>query len=321
MGQIVSVKDAAKILKDNDNILILTHKRPDGDTTGSAGAICAALRKIGKKAYVLQNPEITNRYAPLNDKYYPADDFKPDFIMTTDIADSGLFSENALKYIKTIDLAIDHHRSNPLFAKFNVVEPETAACGEIVYELIVELGVAIDEEIAYSIYIAISTDTGCFKFSNTTSHTHIVAAKCLETSIDGGEINRAMFETKSMRRFEIEKYVFDNMEFYNNGRIAIVIITRDIIDKVGADIDDLDSIASLTRQIEGVECGITVTENQDGTVKVSVRTTKEIDASAICCLCGGGGHLRAAGASFESSSNNAKKKILKAVEEIMDSGN
>ena len=127
-------------------------------------------------------------------------------------------------------------------------------------------GVKFTADIAECIYIGVSTDTGCFKFSNTTAHSHAVAAACLTAGIDGGEINRVLFETKSRPRFEMERIVFDTMEFHENGAIAVAVLWRRDIDHAGADMDDLDSIASLTRQIEGVQIGITLTEKPDGTV-------------------------------------------------------
>ena len=238
---IVDVAGAAAALQAADDILILTHRRPDGDTAGCAGALCRGLQQIGKRAYILENPEITRRYAPLIVPYYPPEDFVPAYV--------------------------------------------------------------------------VSTDTGCFKFSNTTAHSHAVAAACLTAGIDGGEINRVLFETKSRPRFEMERIVFDTMEFHENGAIAVAVLWRRDIDHAGADMDDLDSIASLTRQIEGVQIGITLTEKPDGTVRVSVRTTKEMDAAAICKKVGGGGHVRAAGASFTCGMAEAKAAMLKAAEE------
>ena len=152
----------------------------------------------------------------------------------------------------------------------------------MLYDVLTALGVKFTADIAECIYIGVSTDTGCFKFSNTTAHSHAVAAACLTAGIDGGEINRVLFETKSRPRFEMERIVFDTMEFHESGAIAVAVLWRRDIDHAGADMDDLDSIASLTRQIEGVQIGITLTEKPDGTVRVSVRTTKEMDAAAIC---------------------------------------
>lgn len=317
----VDVAGAAAALQGADDILILCHRRPDGDTTGCAGALCRALRQIGKTAFILQNPEITKRYAPLIVPCYPPEGFRPRFVVSTDIAEEKLFPDTAEEYKGKVDLVIDHHRSNLGFGKKNLVRPDAGACAEVLYDVIMALGVKLTTDIAECVYVGVSTDTGCFKFSNTTAHTHAVAAACLTAGIDGGEINRALFETKTMPRFQMERIIFDTMEFYEDGAIAVAVLWRADIDRTGADMDDLDSIASLTRQIEGVQIGITLTENKDKTVKVSVRTTKEMDASAICRKCGGGGHIRAGGASFDCGMEEAKAAILAAAREQYHAAN
>ena len=311
----VDVAGAAAALQAADDILILTHRRPDGDTTGCAGALCRALRQIGKTAYILENPEITRRYAPLIVPCYPPEGFVPRYVVSTDIAEEKLFPDPAEQYKGKVDLVIDHHGSNIGFGHKNLIRPDAGGCAEVLYDVINALGAKFTTDIAECIYVGVSTDTGCFKYSNTTAHSHAVAAACLTAGIDGGEINRALFETKTMPRFQMERVVFDTMEFYENGVIAVAMLWRADIDYAGADMDDLDSIASLTRQIEGVQIGITLTENKDKTVKVSVRTTKEMDAAAICKKCGGGGHIRAAGASFDCGMTEAKAAILKAAQE------
>ena len=311
----VDVAGAAAALQGANDILILSHRRPDGATAGCAGALCRALRQIGKTAYILENPEITKRYAPLIVPCYPPEGFQPQFVVSTDIAEEKLFPDTAVLYKGKVDLVIDHHRSHIGFGSKNLVRPDAGACAEVLYDVIMALGVKLTTDIAECVYIGVSTDTGCFKFSNTTAHTHAVAAACLTAGIDGGEINRALFETKTMPRFQMERIIFDTMEFYEDGAIAVALLWRADIDRTGADMDDLDSIASLTRQIEGVQIGITLTENKNGTVKASVRTTKEMDASAICKKCGGGGHIRAAGASFDCGMEQAKAAILKAAQE------
>lgn len=314
----VTVSEAAALLREADDILILSHRRPDGDTAGCAGALCRGLRQLGKTAYVLENPEITARYAPLIVPCYPPAGFAPKFVVTTDIADVNLFSDNAEGYKGKIDLALDHHRSNPGIGRHNLIRPEAGGCAEVIYDVLLALGVQLTEDIARCVYIAVSTDTGCFRYSNTIPHTLRVAAACLEAGVDGGEINRALFEVKSWPRFEMERILFDTMEFLHGRKIALAILRRADIDRTGADMDDLDSIASVTRQIEGVQVGITLTENKDGSVKASVRTTKEVDASAICSKCGGGGHLRAGGASFPVgvSTEEAKRQLVQAAEEV-----
>ena len=316
MNRDVTVQEAAAALREADDILILTHRRPDGDTAGSAGALCRGLRALGKTAYIGVNPEITRRYAPLITECYPAEDFSPKYIVTTDIADYSLLTDNAEEYKDKIDLVLDHHRLSRIEAPIRLVRPEAGGCAEVIFDVLEALEVPFTEDIARCIYIGVSTDTGCFKFSNTVPHTLRVAARCLEAGVDGGEINRMLFETKSMPRFQMEKIIFDTLEFYRENCIAVAILRRADIDRTGADMDDLDSIASLPRQIEGVQVGITLTENRDGSVKASVRTTKEVDASAICARLGGGGHLRAAGVSLACGVDEARAQLLEAANAV-----
>lgn len=311
-----AVAEVAQALTAADHILIVTHRRPDGDTTGCAGALCRGLRQLGKCAYILPNPDLTARYADLIEPCYPPDDFQPACVVTTDIADCSLFTPNIQPYQHDIAVVIDHHRSNSIDAPVRVVRDTAGACAEIVLDVLDALQVQLTADIARCIYVALSTDTGCFRYSNTTADTLRGAARCLEAGIDGGEINRQLFEVKSWARFQMERIIFDTMEFLHDGKIALACIRRADIDRTGADMDDLDSIASLTRQVQGVQVGITVTENVDGSCKVSVRTTKEVDASAICAKCGGGGHLRAGGASLNCDLEQGRQRILAAAQAV-----
>lgn len=311
-----TVTEAARALLAADNILILTHRRPDGDTTGCAGALCRGLRQLGKTAYILENVELTRRYEDLIAPCYAPADFAPACVVTTDIADYGLLTDNAEPYRDRLDVVLDHHRSNAMAAPVRVVRETAGACAELIADVLDEMGVELTADIAECLYIALSTDTGCFRYSNTTPDTLRIAARCLEAGVDGGEINRRLFEVKSWPRFQMERIIFDTMEFLMDGKIALVIIRRTDINRTGADMDDLDSIASLTRQIEGVQVGITITENTDGTSKISVRTTKEVDASAICAKCGGGGHLRAGGASLSCGPDEARDQIVEAARQV-----
>ena len=122
---IVDVAGAAAALQAADDILILTHRRPDGDTAGCAGALCRGLQQIGKRAYILENPEITRRYAPLIVPYYPPEDFVPAYVVSTDIAEEKLFPDTAERYKGKVDLVIDHHGSNDGFGE---KKPHPAGC-------------------------------------------------------------------------------------------------------------------------------------------------------------------------------------------------
>lgn len=310
------VSEAARGLQSADHVLILTHRRPDGDTTGSAGALCLALRALGKTAYVAENPEITKRYAPYIVPYAPPKGFEPHVIVGVDMAEENMVFEGGEDLAARTDLVIDHHGSNPGFGKYNLIIGERASCAEIVCEVIEELGVPLTQPIAEAIYVGVSTDTGCFRYSNTTAGTLRTAAKCLDAGVNAGELNRVLFETKSRARYEIERVIQGNMQFFRDGKIAVATITLEDRRRTGADWDDMDAIAAMPRQIEGVEVGLTLTELDSGKTKASVRTTKEVDAAAICMLVGGGGHLRAAGATLDCPLEQAVTRMLEATERV-----
>lgn len=192
----VTRDDAARLLRERDGFLILTHKRPDGDTIGCAVALCLALRRLGKTAWVLPNPDATALFDPYwGDTPAPAD-FVPDTVVSVDVASEGLFPDNALPYRGKVELALDHHPSNEDFAAHTCVEADKAACGELLYRVITQW-FPVDAALALPLYVAVSTDTGCFVYSNTTPHTHAVAAALMETGIDAAWVNKRHFRTKS----------------------------------------------------------------------------------------------------------------------------
>ena len=184
------ITKAAALLRQHNNILILTHRRPDGDTAGCAAGLCAMLRQIGKTAYVLYNPDITASNRGYLEPYWAPAGYAPEFVVSVDIASRSLFFPAAEEYFDRIGLAVDHHPSFEGFGAAQCVDASCAACGEIVYAICRELG-EITPEAALPLYAAVSTDTGCFVYANTTANTHRVAAALLETGIDYFAVNAA----------------------------------------------------------------------------------------------------------------------------------
>lgn len=307
-------KDCAAFLMQHDGYLILTHKKPDGDTVGSAAALCAGLRAVGKRAYVLENPDITPRYAPYIAPFVSAADFVPETIVSVDVADTTLLPKNAVQYAETITLGIDHHDVSRLFTTHAYVESDSAATGEMIFLILEELGVALTKDMASALYAAVSTDTGCFRFANTTPRTHRIAARLMECGADWYEMNQTLFSVKTATRIAVESAILGSLTFYADGRIAVAVVSKAMKAKTGATQDDLDGISSLAYQIEGVEAGVTVFEQSDG-YKISLRTGAGVDAAAVCARFGGGGHNRAAGCHFTCSLADAIASIVGAVEE------
>ena len=312
----LTVQEAAARLRQMDNVLLLTHVRPDGDTIGSAAALCQALRDMGKTAYLLYNPEITDTYAPYAAPYWAAEDFVPEHIVSADIAALNLLPDNAAAYASRVELAIDHHGSQEFFAAETCLDADAAACGEIVYRVIQEL-TAVTPAIAMLLYVAISTDTGCFVYANTTADTHRIAAELLETGIDVGPVNKVLFRTKSKTRLAMEARMVADMELYDGDRVVVMSIPLSLRQELHATEADIEELSSLAALVEGTDCGITLRELKPGKVKLSLRTGPRVDACAVCQRLGGGGHKAAAGATVDGTLEDAKALILQAYRAVV----
>lgn len=310
---------AAAILKAQNNILILTHRNPDGDTLGCAFALLRGLLSLGKAARVACCDEIPQKYDYMWAGISQAD-FTPDYVVAVDIADEKLLGEPLFSaYSGKVDLCIDHHLSNTRYAKALYLRECAATC-ELIYEVLSELGIEITREIADCLYTGLSTDTGCFRYSNVTPYTLKLAAKMLEAGANAAEINRVMFETKTHTYLRLEELVLKTLEMYFDGRCAVVTITQEMFRQSGSNESECDGIASLPRKIEGVIVGATLREREDGTFKVSLRTYAPVDAAKVCGKLGGGGHARAAGCELQADSLEAEKqKLLEIIRTELES--
>ncbi|MCL1806535.1 MAG: bifunctional oligoribonuclease/PAP phosphatase NrnA [Oscillospiraceae bacterium] len=291
------MNDVVNFLKKHNNFLLLTHRRPDGDTLGSAAALCAGLRSLGKTAYLWPNPEITGRYVPYTKPYFAPEDYRPDAAVAVDIASKSLIPE---QWKIPVHLRIDHHPDagrDELFAELNYTDPSAAACGEVIQELLETLGVTLTKEIAAALYVAIATDTGCFRYSNTTAKTHRLTAKLMETGISAYAVNNEIF-AKSKERLAVEAAVAANIHYCAGGRAAVAYLS--LADRGGAAEDDLENLAGLPQGIKGVEVALLLREEKDGW-RVSCRSKEPYAANKICGVFGGGGHDRAAGAEIEGT--------------------
>lgn len=313
----ITLESAAKTLLSKDKILILTHRSPDGDTIGSGYALAMALRKLGKSVKVDCTDPFPEKYSYFTDKLEKLE-FDEEFVVSVDVADTKLLGEKLSDYADKIDLCIDHHGSNTKYAKEYYVEASAAAAAQVIAKLIRLMNVEFDKDIANAIYTGITTDTGCFRYTNVTAETHRIAADMIDCGAESGMINRLMFETKSRSRLEIERRVMDSIQFYLDGRCAIAYATIDMMKESGAVDSDMEGVSSLPRQIEGVMAGITLREKNNGKFKVSVRTTDELDASAICANFGGGGHKAAAGCMITGTLNEAIEQIIEVVRQALE---
>ena len=293
MSEILDIARVAKLLAEAENILILCHKNPDGDTLGSAGGLYWALKAMGKTAAVFCSDPIHERYAYMGLELFRGQ-FKPAYIVAVDIAGQQLFGEAAAQYADKVDLCIDHHGSNSGYASAMLLDDTAAATCEIVYDLIPAMSVDIDARMADCLYTGVSTDTGCFKFANTTARTHRVAAGLIDLGADLKMLNELLFENKSKQRIAIEQLALSTLEYHYDDTCALIVLTREQINAIGADDTDLEGITSMPRSIGGVLAGLTKRQQPSGSYKISVRTKVGLDACAICEGLGGGRHKQAA---------------------------
>ena len=312
----VNEREAALRLSQAERVLILTHRRPDGDTVGSAAALCRGLRLLGKQAFVFPNEDITPRLSFLLEGLLAEESYAPDLICAVDIADTALFTDGARRFEAKVDLCLDHHPSNVGYARELCLAPKASAAAEVVYRVLQALNVTPDLPMWEALYVAVSTDTGCFKFSNTTPLAHVLAAEAIAAGVDFHRHNHTFFEAKSKNRFLIERRMFDRMIFSPDGKVCCSWLDRPWLNGIGATDDDLDNLSTLTMSLEGVECGIILTQNKkDPAWKVSVRTHKPADASRICQRFGGGGHPRAAGCTAEGEPEASARALMEAAAE------
>ena len=302
--------DAAGWLLRQDRYFIVTHENPDGDTIGSAAALCAGLRQLGKAAWVIDDPRCPEKYRYLLRGLTKNEADAADTVISVDVAAPHMLAEK--RYESRLQLRIDHHGSATPFGENELVDSKAAACGEIIYDLLQLMDVKPDVPMANALYTAVSTDTGCFRYANTTEKSYLVAAACKAVSPDLTDITRALFDTVTLGRLKLQSWLVEHMEFLKEGTVAVCAIPYNLKEQLGLMEADMENISGFPRSIEGVKLAATLREEADGPVKLSVRAVPGYDAAAICERFGGGGHKGAAGASLPMTLQEAVK-IVKAV--------
>ncbi len=304
----INVKEAAAFLMGCDGCLIYTHASPDGDTLGSATALALILRSLGKEAFVYSPDGIPKKLS-----FLPVDglflDNEPENLtpVSVDVASPKLLGNAKNTFF---ELSIDHHKVNSVDCERLLCMDDRIACGEIIYMISVELGVVLTKDIALSIYTAISSDSGGFRYEATKAETYIIAARCIETGIDFADINRRLFESKTPEQVALIKTAYKNLELLRNGSFAVVGLKPEEVEKCGADENDFDCINPIPREIAGVRASAVI-RKKGGMIKVSLRSNDDTDVSEMAARFGGGGHIHAAGFSLDCDYKTALETVRK----------
>lgn len=309
----MNYKQCAKLLLTHENILILTHKNPDGDTVASAAALCSALRRGGRNAYLYRNSQINEKLCGFAEQYFAPEGFKYRFVVSVDTATEGMFPKG---FEGNVNLCIDHHPTNSMYAADTLLKDEKSATGEIILELIQNVNAEITAEEATLLYIALSTDTGCFQYANTNAASFRAAAELVRLGADIYRINTMFFRKVSKARLKLEGLIYSGLRLFRDGQISVATVTMQMMADADASEDDCDDLAGLSGRIEGSVVNITVREQDNGSCKISVRSTPEVSSSDICAVFGGGGHAMAAGCSIQGDPEKAIALLLQVVDEV-----
>lgn len=309
----MTTNEAAVLLRAHDGIQLVTHTHPDGDTLCSAAALCSMLRRMGKRAWLFPNPEITEKFQPLTAAFLADGSETAAYTVSVDVAGTEMFCPG---FSGAVDLAIDHHPKNPGFAAATLLRGEKASTGEIILELADALGCGVTPEEATLLYIALSTDCGCFCYGNTGADTHRAAARLMDLGANHRWVNKQFFRSFSFPRLKLEGMIFATLRSYRDNQINIAVITLDMMRESGATEDDCDDLASLAGKVRGNVVSITVREIAPGRSKASVRTNELVDASAVCAVFGGGGHKMASGCTVDLPPQTLADRMLDTVNEI-----
>lgn len=305
--------ECAQFLQEHDNYLILSHRRPDGDTTGSSAALCLGLRQLGKTAHILENKEVSQRFAWLHEGLTKSAPEGSETIVSTDVASPSMLPEAFKGLLGGIALRIDHHGSATSFTDSELVDPHSASCAEVVWDVLSLAGVKADRAIAEAVYVGTSTDTGCFRYANTTAHTFETAAVCAAAGARIYELNQELFETNTLGRLRMQGWIVDHMRMLEGGKMAVCAIPRTVEEELGVTQDDMDNISSFPRTVAGVCVAATLRESAEGDTKLSVRAVPGYDAARVTEKFGGGGHKGAAGASLKMPLEEAALAVERAM--------
>ncbi len=309
----MTILECAAVLEAQQEVMLLTHARPDGDTLGSAAALCSALRRGGKKAWLYPNPQITSHFrryiAP-----YLGENAEGAFVVSVDVAGTELFPKGFEG--RSVPLCIDHHPGPHDFAAQKLLDTEKASCGEIVMRLIEAMYGGLTPEEASLLYIALSTDCGCFVYGNTRADTHIAAAHLIDCGADYHALNKELFRSFSFARLKLEGMIFSSLRSLRDNAVNVAVIPLEMMERSGATEDDCDDLASLAGKVRGSRVSLTVRELAGGKSKASVRTDGSVDANALCARFGGGGHKMAAGCTMDCGPEALAERLLDAIDEV-----
>ncbi|MBP1155961.1 MULTISPECIES: bifunctional oligoribonuclease/PAP phosphatase NrnA [unclassified Paenibacillus] len=319
-GYEAQLRSAAEFIRSNDDFLVVSHVQPDGDASGSTFAMAWMLRSLNKSFTLINEGRIPEKFMYMAGSFsvipYEMEPPEQKFgrIISVDCADFGRIGQVQGCFSSEWQLLnIDHHATNDNFGYVNLVRADAAATVEVLYDLVLELGVELTRELNICIYSGLLTDTGGFRYSNTSPKVLQIAADMLARGVQGHELAERLLETMTYGQVSLLKRTLSTLSFAHDNRVAWLHVTLDDLSNTDASSEDMDGLVNYARNVEGVEVGMLFKEKRPGTVKVSLRSSGQADVAAIAKGFGGGGHIKAAGCTINGSIEEAIEQVVKAV--------
>ena len=306
-------------LESADQILVVSHLHPDGDAISSTLAMGHLLKQSGKKVTMVNEDPIPRKFSflPGVEEIKPAEQVSGSFqyVIALDCADQErMGSCRFLIGEEAVIVNLDHHATNDRFGDINIIDPEAAATVEMIFDWVEENGFPIHETLAKYLYTGLLTDTGGFRYSNTSPKVLRQAAKLVETGIEAHKIADRALETVTMEQLKLLQLALSTLQKSDDGLIAWMFLSKKEMDQVAGSHEALDGIVNYARNIYGVDVGILYREEDDGTIKVSLRSRERVDVGQVAKSFGGGGHARAAGCSMPGTFGEVHERVLEVVQ-------
>ncbi len=320
-----SHEDIARILLRYHRFLIVAHVMPDGDAIGSMLGLGLGLQKKGRQVTLTCPGGVPEnlRFMPGSDQVISPDEVRSDgydIVVALDSSDLGRIEGVYEKIPSGIPIVnIDHHMTNKGYGTYNYVDSASAATGEQVYRILIAMDVRVDPDIAVSLFTAIATDTGFFRFSNTTPTTLRIAARLVEKGADPSGISEQVYEARSLENLKMLGRVLDTLQVDKSGKVAWMEVYSHWLSEFFLDEGQTEGFVNYARMIKGIEVALIFRESADGKIRIGMRSKGDFDVAALAETFGGGGHTRAAGCSLDSQSiSEAKELVFEKVYEIME---
>lgn len=319
MGGKMKYRNTYKEIKKAKKIYIVGHVNPDGDSIGACFSLALGLKKLKKDVSVIMSSHsyIYDFFPHIKETKTSIDE-EIDLLIVVDASELSrtILTSEDIKNVKKV-IKLDHHRTNVIPNKEDIIDPTSPAACQIIYEFLTDIKVKIDQDIAMYIYSGILTDTGSFNYSSTTKKTLDIAAKLIDTGFDFAYICRKLNDTLRESKLKLISRTVENMEVYLNGDIRYSFVPYSFMLENNIEDEDAEGMSNYLRKIEGTKIAVYVRENSKGLFKVSLRSNEDVDLSDIAIYFGGGGHKRAAGYTMNSQKEykTNKEELFKKMNE------